>query len=119
MVKLYRILILAIALAVPCVSHAEYWTGYSLKEMIDASDRSDNGNPTNADHLNHFRLFGFVVGVHDAVEGLTICVPAETKVGQLVAVVKKYYRNNPEKWNMSAAALVEQALSKAFPCKKK
>lgn len=106
------------ALAAPSISQAEFWDGYKLKEFADADDRTDIGNGQPADYQKAGALAGFVVGVHDAVEGILVCTPDRVKVGQIVGMVKKYVRENPDKWNRSASSLVISALSSAFPCKK-
>lgn len=119
--KLYRTLILAIALAVPCVSHAEYFDGYKLKTLIDADDRTDSGNFTiGSDVYDSGVFFGFVVGVHDTFEGINIiCTNNQVKAGQILAVVKKYVKDHPEKLDRPAKTLVFLALATAFPCNKK
>lgn len=60
---------------------------------------------------------GFVAGVHDAVEGRTVCSPDTVTLGQLAAIVEKYLTDNPIMWDMSALDVIELALSKAYPCK--
>ncbi len=107
------------ALVAPCVSYAgSFWDGYKLKEFSDADDRTNIGNVQPADYQKAGMLAGFVVGVHDAVEGILVCAPNEVKVGQIVGMVKKYVRENPDKWNQPASTLVIGALSSAFPCKR-
>lgn len=119
---LFRTLIVALAfsgtLAAPCISHAEFWDGYKLKELADADDRTNIGNGQPADYVRVGNLSGFIVGVHDAVEGILVCAPNQVKVGQIVGVVKKHIRENPDKWNQPASTLVINALSSAFPCKR-
>lgn len=115
---LTSVLALTGALVVPCSSHAEFWGGYKLKEFADADDRIDIGNVKPDDYLKASSLNGFVAGVHDAVEGVLVCTPNEMKVGQIVGMVKKYVRDNPDKWNRPASTLVVNALSSAFPCKR-
>lgn len=111
-------LVLFGALAVPCVTYAEFWGGYELKELVDAYDRTDIGNAPAIDYQDAAHLGGFVVGVHDALEGVLICTPNQVKVGQLIGIVKKYVRDNPDKWNRPASTLVVNALSSAFPCER-
>lgn len=111
-------LVLFGALAVPCVTYAEFWDGYKLKELADADDRTDIGNVQAADYQKVGNLTGFVVGVHDALDGVLICAPNQVKVGQVIGMVKKYVRENPDKWNRPASTLVVSALSSAFPCKR-
>ena len=106
------------ALAAPSISQAEFWDGYKLKELADADDRTDIGNVQPGDYQKVGSLNGFVVGVHDAVEGILVCVPNQAKVGQIVGIVKKYVRENPDKWNRAASSLVINALSSAFLYKK-
>jgi hypothetical protein len=55
--------------------------------------------------------------VYDATESL-YNVPDGVNMEQLVAVVFKYLKKHPEKWNESAASLVIKALKEAFPLKK-
>lgn len=118
----FRTLIVALAfsgaLAAPCISHAVFWDGYKLKELADADDRTDIGTVQPADYTKVGNLIGFVVGVHDAIEGILVCAPNQVKIGQIVGMVKKYVRENPDKWNQSASNLVINALSSAFPCKR-
>ncbi|MCX8146785.1 MAG: Rap1a/Tai family immunity protein, partial [Azovibrio sp.] len=106
------------ALTMPSISQAAFWDGYKLKELADADDRTDIGNVQPADYQKVGYLIGFVVGVHDAVDGILVCTPNQVKVGQIVSMVKKYVRENPDKWNRAASTLVMNALSSAFPCKK-
>ena len=46
-----------------------------------------------------------------------LCVPSGVTTGQVVRVVAKWLKNNPEKLEMPASALVLAALREAFPCK--
>jgi hypothetical protein len=66
-----------------------------------------------------FGLFsGYVAGVVDVGDGILFCTGPGVTAGQYNAVVAKYIKNNPEKWNKSADSLVVEALKEAFPCKK-
>ena len=47
---------------------------------------------------------------HSVAMGITI--------NQISAIVSKYLKNHPERWNESAAVLVIDALVEAFPLKK-
>ena len=44
------------------------------------------------------------------------CVPDEVQLKQILAVVLKYIRDNPEKAHIRASTLAVAALKKAFPC---
>jgi hypothetical protein len=47
---------------------------------------------------------------------MNICIPDGANTGQMVKVVQKYLDDHPEKLAQPAAALVEEATRKAFPC---
>lgn len=60
---------------------------------------------------------GYVIGVFDAstyLFGPTVNVTA----GQICAIVAKYLKANPEKWNEPASDLIIKALKEAFPLNK-
>ena len=60
---------------------------------------------------------GYVGGVYDINSvGPLICPPQGLTVRQLVSVVRKYFRENPEMLHENAAVLVTFALGEAFPC---
>jgi hypothetical protein len=104
-------------LSMPCISHAVFWDGFRLKELADADDRTDIANVQPGDYQKVGYLIGFVTGVTDAVNGILFCVPDQVKVGQIIGMVKKHVRENPDKWNRPANILVINTLSSAFPCK--
>lgn len=109
---------LALGLALFCnVAPAAFFDGYQLKEWSDADSRIDNGGKSSADFQKEAYFTGYVSGVHDIVRGVIVCPPQNAKLGQLMAVVRKYLLANPEKWNQSAGVLVLNALTQAFPCK--
>ena len=62
---------------------------------------------------------GYVFGVKDSVNGILFCIPNDVDANQILAIVRKYIKNNPEKWNKGNWNLVFTPLKKAFPCKKK
>jgi hypothetical protein len=55
---------------------------------------------------------GFVSGVADTTQDANLMA---IQRGQMVRVVQKYLVDHPEKLSLSAAFLVREALSKAFP----
>jgi hypothetical protein len=60
-----------------------------------------------------------VVGVHDALEGVAFCPPKGIKLRQIVGIVKKYVKDNPDRWNRPAGGLVTTAIAGVFPCRKR
>jgi hypothetical protein len=105
------------ALILPSISYAEFFTGVDLKKFADSDDRMVSGNHKSIDNLYSSELRGYILGVYDAVEGISICLPDKVTATQLTGMVKKYLRDNPDKWNYSGKVIVINALSKTFPCK--
>jgi len=63
-------------------------------------------------------FMGYVMGVHDAYEGITFCAPNNVTGEQIGDIVMKYLYNNPAERNDVASTLVSRALTQAYPCKK-
>lgn len=109
--------ILLIILVLPGVAKAG-WDGNQLKEFMDADNRVANGNIQPGDYAKQNQFGGFIIGVSNTLDGITICAPHKTQLGQSMEIVSKYVRDNPDKWNMPASVLVAKAMSAAFPCKR-
>ena len=63
--------------------------------------------------------YGYLYAAADVFRDTgAICTRNNVTRGQLVAVVTKYLKANPGKWDNSAISLVFTALTDAFPCKK-
>ena len=110
---------LASALLLPGIPQASvsFLDGIKLNEWSNAVDRTVGNNPSPADYLENGYFTGYVIGVSDMRDRLTICLPQGVTVGQLIAIVQKYLRANPEKWNHGAQDLVLNAFRTAFPCR--
>jgi Rap1a immunity proteins len=69
-------------------------------------------------HLDAFRD-GTCVGLVSGVASVSpkVCASEGVTLGQSVRVVYKYLQDHPEKLNLRDAQLIEEALSRAFPCK--
>jgi hypothetical protein len=92
--------------------------GMELKKKADALERVGTGTP-DTDSLDAGIFIGFVYGVAQAHNGVLICIPEGTQFGQIEAIVRKFLKNNPEKWNKAANYIVLEALSPTFQCNKK
>jgi hypothetical protein len=119
----YSAAILAVTLAATGTASAEFKTGNDLYSECTAP----------ADWQRRFLFcYGYIEGIADAndLEGLresgfmdpkakrnALCLPAGVQLGQLKDVVVQYLEGHPERRHRSAAALVELALSAAFPCR--
>lgn len=62
---------------------------------------------------------GYVIGVFDVVDGVTVCSPGDATVKQVKQVVFNYMKAHPEKWNNSADSSVVAALRSTWPCPEK
>jgi ABC-type proline/glycine betaine transport system substrate-binding protein len=60
--------------------------------------------------------FGYVLGVHDTLAGSVICSGDNVTQGQVIDVVLKFMRQNPEILDRSADQVVAAALKSAWPC---
>jgi hypothetical protein len=113
----YSVLIVAAFLFLATPAFGYFLNGTELKTFIDAADRIEAGRQRNGDFQDSASLRGYVMGVHDAMERLALCVPEGITVAQIVAIVKKYVKDNPEQWNKPANVLVVSALRPTFACK--
>jgi len=111
-----RILIATLGLlAVATSASADFFDGNKLvlhMREYEKAERGDRG--TQWERSGQY--MGYVVGVHDAAEGVLVCSPANATVGQVAAIVAKYLNAHPEEWSRPAHFLVTVALMSAFPC---
>ncbi|MCG6533887.1 MAG: hypothetical protein L7F78_04190 [Syntrophales bacterium LBB04] len=115
---LFILMILALAQTQSLASGTAYYlSGYKLVELMRADEKVDTGSATGADTYESGRYCGYILGVCDAM-ARAYDAPNNANVGQIVAVVTKYVRDHPEKWNEPAADLVIKALQEAFPLKR-
>jgi hypothetical protein len=76
-------------------------------------------NNIKANSVEYGFYIGYVEGVSDAYNGILFCEPYNTKGRQVLDIVFKYLKNNPEKRNKAANILILDALQKIWPCKNK
>lgn len=62
---------------------------------------------------------GYILGVHDTLDGIFFCSPDNATPVQIVDVAIKYLKDNPAKRNKASNLLVVDALKDAWPCPKK
>lgn len=96
---------------------AAFVNGSELQRLMNANDRALEGRSSGRDTQDANLLTGYVLGVVDAGGG-TYCLPKATHSSQIVAIVKKHLKENPERWGESGDALVASALTPLFGCKK-
>lgn len=113
--------IAAVCLCVPMLASAEFYTGNTLKQYMDEdaaiSARGNRGTPDQA-HSAGVAL-GFIIGVHDVYRGRSICTQSGVTAGQLMDIVRAYFRAIPHRLHENAEVLVEEALTRIFPCQQR
>ena len=63
---------------------------------------------------------GYVVGIHDALDGILFCSPnVNLNKMQVVDIVYNYLRDNPQVRQKEGNIVVSAALKQAFPCPSK
>lgn len=101
-----KALLITAALSVPGMSWAT--TGNDLVKWIPDYE-------ANSGTFGGGVFIGYVAGIADFGRGILFCPVGEVTNGQNGAIVVKYLRNNPEKWNYSGSNLVVAALRQAYP----
>ena len=99
--------LIAIALLTSASAHAEFKDGNKLLSEMNSS------------HGNQMTAIGYVMGVADALSGITYCGPSTMTAGQAYDMVKQYLEAYPAVRHFSADSLVSRVLGSAWPCAKK
>lgn len=101
--------LLATLLMVPCIAHAEFWTGNNLYNKMNSVETMDR-----------IHALGYVMGVFDTAAGVDHCGQTMGNItsGQARDVAKQYLDQNPALRDMAADVLVRVAFSRAWPCPK-
>lgn len=108
-----KLAIAAFAAMLVTTVHAagEFKTGNEVKVGLEGWVRDDS-----TETVRDAVAFGYVIGVHDALSGSVICSGDNVTQGQVVQVVLKYMRNNPEMLDQSADRVITAALKTVWPC---
>jgi hypothetical protein len=85
-------------------------TGNELRESADLVEKYPG---TGSEGL----FMGYVLGVHETLP--IFCIPAGVTNRQITEVVSKYLKDHPEELDLSASALVIDAIQTAWPCDEK
>jgi hypothetical protein len=85
-------------------AHAEFKDGNKLLREL----RGDN--------IDQVHAMGYVIGVADALRGITHCPPSNVTVGQLSDMVKQHLEASPSTRHLTADVHVGFVLKQAWPC---
>ena len=97
----------------PCSSNSsatEFFSGNNLKARLEQWDQ-------HSDTVEAWMGVGYVAGVHDAYDHITVCTSSEVTIGQLASVTLKFMRQNPEQLEYTASTEVSKSLILVWPCK--
>lgn len=108
---------IVVALMVPprlAVAELAFITGSELRKQCTAVNEAQNSP-------QWFGCIGYVIGIADVmavtpVAGFSVCLPSNATRVQAALVVRRFLDSNPEMLHHGAAALVVDALARAFPC---
>ncbi len=85
--------------------------------FVEVMSGKQNYSEKDASYSGMF--IGYVDGVVDmSNDSGFLCIPIDVSRKELYAIVIKYIKNNPEKWNKSGAELVLDALTPVFSVRK-
>lgn len=102
---------LAAVFAIPADAAGEFKSGNEIKVGLEGwVDKNST------EYVRDGVAFGYVIGVHDALSGSVICSGDNVTQGQVVNVVLKYMRQNPEVLDRSADQVIAAALKAVWPC---
>ena len=91
----------------------ELLNGNELVELMREYEKAERNDKT-ADWRKVGEYRGYVMGFYDAT-WFFYAVPENITPGRVAAVVARFLRQNPEKWDRPAWDLVMEALQEAFP----
>ena len=89
----------------PTMAHAEFMSGNDLLSKMTA------------DVMDKMYALGYVIGVSDSVENVTVCSPANIKAGQVYDIVQNFLEANPAIRHHSADIIIRSKLEALWPCK--
>ena len=100
-------LILALALVVGTAQAGTFWDGNKLYNKLQ-------GNT-----MEQMQALGYIMGVADAVDTITVCSPTTVTSGQMLDIMKQYLESTPTVRHLPADSLISVVLGRVWPCEKK
>jgi hypothetical protein len=100
-----KTIVIAAAIAVSGLAHANFWDGNMLFKNLNSSSTWEQAAG-----------FGFIIGVADSASGTGHCPPPTSTGLQHEDIVKQWLVSNPSLRHYSADIIVGFALQQAWPC---
>jgi hypothetical protein len=96
-----------IAALLACSSaHAEFYSGNDLFNRLNGND------------AEQFHALGYIMGMHDALDGVVFCSTQTVTAGQVRDLMKMTLERDPANRHKPASALIMNTLQVVWPCKK-
>lgn len=96
--------LLATALLVPAMAYAEFKDGNKLLAQL------------RGDSMDYVHALGYVIGIYDALQGVTHCPPANVTAGQVADMVRQHLEAAPSLRHLTGDRHVSYVLKRAWPC---
>lgn len=87
--------------------------GSARAEFIDGNKLLSD---MNGGHGFQMSALGYVMGVADALQNVTVCMPPSVTSGQVADMVRNYLINVPRERHHSGDIIVGRVLREAWPC---
>ena len=102
-----RKFILTLALVAGTAQAGSFWDGNKLLSKLQGPIGEQ------------MQGLGYIMGVADAIDTITVCSPNNATAGQMLDIVKQYMDAYPALRHNTADLIVARALSRVWPCEKK
>jgi hypothetical protein len=93
-------------LFVPAVANAEFMSGNQLLSDMNGTS------------MNQMLALGYIMGVADTFNTITVCPPANVTAGQVQDIVRQHLEANPSKRHFTADSLIKNKLEEIWPCRR-
>lgn len=95
------------------------WLGAaSIPAQAEFKDGNRLLSEMRGSNLEQMIALGYVTGVADALNGVSICPPPNVTAGQMNDMVLQYLDNFPRMRSFTGDTIIHRVLSTAWPCKK-
>lgn len=102
-----RAVVLAALVMTTAAQAGTFWDGNTLY------------NKLNSNTVDQMHAMGYIMGVADALDTVTICAPLNITAGQINDMMKNYLENYPAVRHLAADSLISLVLGRMWPCEKK
>ena len=69
--------------------------------------------------MEQMQALGYIMGVSDAMDTVTVCSPTTVTAGQVLDIMKQYLESIPTVRHLPADTLISVVLGRVWPCDKK